>query len=441
MKLQFERWCEANNVKGETLKLFNEGVICYKIGAYRASFIMTYLGFQHELRNRIVTSHNKPDNIKDSYWKQIIEKVQDDNSWDTEVFNIVNRTKPDNIFLIDDDIRKKYDYWRSIRNDCAHAKGEIISNPHIESFWLFIESNYNKFVINGGKAGLLDKIRNHYDIRYTELDKDLNYIVDNILSSVKVEELQILLEDIYNMFKENDKSRVFSRENPKHGFWHCIIHSESKILRDAMMNFVKKDKDLFIEFISYHPEQISTYLSDKALARKIWTEWITDMFRFFMWVDMDGFLEEGDKSSVWICVKKLLEENIIPQNEINNFLSLIWSRKGYPGSVPYNMVELMYNYQYFNVMRMVIFDPIHNTTPLNDLDKYWYALKGIIVKLGIKDNEIILLEKLYREVPHGEVYRGLDNLLDTNKEFRTQYIEVLKKHNIEVHSKIKQKNK
>nr|WP_228846513.1 hypothetical protein [Clostridioides sp. ES-S-0173-01]UDN49540.1 hypothetical protein JJJ25_19035 [Clostridioides sp. ES-S-0173-01] len=441
MKLQFERWCEANNVKGETLKLFNEGVICYKIGAYRASFIMTYLGFQHELRNRIVTSHNKPDNIKDNYWKQIIERVQDDNSWDTEVFNTVNRTKPDNIFLIDDDIRKKYDYWRSIRNDCAHAKGEIISNPHIESFWLFIESNYNKFVINGGKAGLLDKIRNHYDIRYTELDKDLNYIVDSILSSVKVEELQILLEDIYNMFKENDKSRVFSCENPKHGFWDCIIHSESEILRDAMMNFVKKDKDLFIEFISYHPEQISIYLSDKALARKIWTEWIMDMFRFFMWVDMDEFLEEGDKSSVWICVKKLLEENIIPQNEIDNFLSLIWSRKGYPGSVPYNMIELMYKYQYFNAMRMAIFDPIYNTTPLNDLDKYWYALKGIIVKLGIKDKEIILLEKLYREVPHGEVYRGLDNLLDTNKEFRTQYIEVLKKHNIEVHSKIKQKNK
>lgn len=434
MKLQFERWCEANNIKGETLKLFNEGVLCYKIGAYRASFIMTYLGFQHELRNRIVTSHNKPDNIKDNYWKQIIERVQDDNSWDTEVFNTVNRTKPDNIFLIDDDIRKKYDYWRSIRNDCAHAKGEIISYPHIESFWLFIQSNYNKFVINGGKAGLLDKIRNHYDIRYTELDKDLNYIVDNILSSVREEELQILLEDIYNMFRENDKSRVFSRENPKHGFWDCIINSESEVLRDAMMNFVKQDKDLFIEFISYHPEQVSTYLLDKALARKIWTEWIKDMLVFFIWPDMDIFLEEGDKSSVWICVKKLLEENIIPQKEIDGFLSLIWSKKSYPASVPYNMVELMYNYQYFGSMRSIIFDTTYNRIPLEELDKYWYALKGIIVKLDIKEKEILLLEKLYREIPHGEVYRGLDNLLASNEKFRTHYIEVLKRHNIEVHS-------
>ncbi|MDB3084161.1 hypothetical protein C4097_06255 [Clostridioides difficile] len=434
MKLEFEKWCEINDVKGETLKLFNEGVLCYKIGAYRASFIMTYLGFQHELRNRIVISHNKPDNIKDNLWKQIIEKVQDDNSWDTEVFNTINRTKPDNIFLIDDDIRKKYDYWRSIRNDCAHAKGEIISYPHIESFWLFIESNYNKFVINGGKSGLLDKIRNHYDIRYTELGKDLNYIVDSIPSSVNIEELPILLEDIYNMFKENDISKVFSLENPKHDFWDCIIYSESEILRDAMINFVKRDKDLFIEFISYHPEQVSTYLSDKALARKIWTEWIKDMFNFFIWPDMDIFLEEGDKSSVWICVKKLLEENIIPQKEINNFLHLIWSRKSYHGSIPYDMVEFMYNYQYFNSMRNTIFDPTYNRISLKDLDKYWYALKGIIVKLGIKEKEILLLEKLYIEIPHGEVYRGLDNLLSSNEEFRTQYIEVLKKHNIEVHS-------
>ncbi|MBY2229002.1 hypothetical protein VSK93_12500 [Clostridioides difficile] len=441
MKLQFERWCEANNIKGETLKLFNEGVLCYKIGAYRASFIMTYLGFQHELRNRIVTSHNKPDNIKDNHWKQIMEKVQDDNSWDTEVFNTVNRTKPDNIFLIDDDIRKKYDYWRSIRNDCAHAKGEIISYPHIESFWLFIESNYNKFVINGGKSGLLDKIRNHYDIRYTEPGKDLNYIVDSILSSVKIGELQILLSDIYNMFKENNKAWVFNPENPKHDFWDCIIRSESEILRDAMMNFVKKDKDLFIEFISYHPEQVSSYLSDKALARKIWTEWITDMFRVSPWVDEDVFLEEGGEYSVWICVKKLLEENIIPQREVEEFLHLIWMSSDiyYSGFVPYNMVEFMYNYDYFKSMRNIMFEEkTYSKTYLpNDANKYWYAMKGIIMKLGIEENEILVLEKLYRKLPKGIFHYGLGDLLANNEEFKAQYMEALEKHNIEIPNKIK----
>ncbi|MCC0685126.1 hypothetical protein [Clostridioides sp. ZZV14-6345] len=251
-----------------------------------------------------------------------------------------------------------------------------------------------------------------------------------ILSSVKIGELQILLSDIYNMFKENNKAWVFNPENPKHDFWDCIIRSESEILRDAMMNFVKKDKDLFIEFISYHPEQVSIYLSDKALARKIWTEWITDMFRFSPWVDEDVFLEEGGEYSVWICVKKLLEENIIPQREVEEFFS---------GFVPYNMVEFMYNYDYFKSMRNIMFEEkTYSKTYLpNDANKYWYAMKGIIMKLGIEENDILVLEKLYRKLPKGIFHYGLGDLLANNEEFKAQYMEVLEKHNIEIPNKIK----
>lgn len=432
MKLQFERWCEANNIKGETLKLFNEGVLCYKIGAYRASFIMTYLGFQHELRNRIVTSHNKPDNIKDNYWKQIIERVQDDNSWDTEVFNTVNRTKPDNIFLIDDDIRKKYDYWRSIRNDCAHAKGEIISHPHIESFWLFIESNYNKFVINGGKAGILDKIKTHYDRRYTAPGTNVDYIVDSILPSIKIEELQILLYDIYNMFKKESTYDVFCPQNTRHDFWQGIIYSENNILRESMIDFVKKDRRLFVDFIKYYPEQLSICLSDENFARLIWTGWISDMLEK-VWIDLEYFLETGDKHIGWICVRKLLEEKIIPEKEIDYFLLLVWSST-YRCAVPYNMVEFMNNYGYFKIMRDALFnkDTYRVANFMNKINFQWPVMKCIIVKLGINEEELLLLDELYKKIPYGEFHDGISDLLTNKKEFREQYIKILKKNSVEI---------
>lgn len=85
------------------------------------------MGLQAELRKKIVISQNKPDYINDDYWARIKSEVQEDSSWDQAVFDAVNRSKPDNVFLIEDDIRKRYDYWRTVRNDCAHAKDNIIS--------------------------------------------------------------------------------------------------------------------------------------------------------------------------------------------------------------------------------------------------------------------------------------------------------------------------
>lgn len=104
MKTRFEKWYENNDFPNDAKELFKESVLCYKISAYRASFIMAYLGVQTVLRERLLNAHNKPNNIPEHMWKKKIEELKDDKIWDNTVLDLVNRTNPDNPFLINDDI-------------------------------------------------------------------------------------------------------------------------------------------------------------------------------------------------------------------------------------------------------------------------------------------------------------------------------------------------
>lgn len=167
MKTSFEKWVENQNFSVDANTLFEEAVICYKVSAYRASFIMTYLGIQTILRDRVLNNQNTPDNIPENMWEGFLNDLRSEDTWDQTVFRLVIRKRPDNPFLITDDIRNQYTYFKNIRNDCAHAKSNTISHPHVELLWLFIESNLNKFIVNGGKNGLIERIKKHYDTRIT----------------------------------------------------------------------------------------------------------------------------------------------------------------------------------------------------------------------------------------------------------------------------------
>ena len=50
-----------------------------------------------------------------------------------------------------------------IRNKCAHGKSGKIEYYHIESLWNFIQENFYKFVVNGGKTGVMQQIEDYYD--------------------------------------------------------------------------------------------------------------------------------------------------------------------------------------------------------------------------------------------------------------------------------------
>lgn len=83
---------------------------------------------------------------------------------------------------------------RVIRNKCAHGKSGKIEYYHIESLWNFIQENFYKFVVNGGKTGVMQQIEDYYDRTITPLGTDIQPIVNNIKFGVQDAELDDLLK-------------------------------------------------------------------------------------------------------------------------------------------------------------------------------------------------------------------------------------------------------
>ncbi|MEH7855534.1 hypothetical protein V7652_23950, partial [Bacillus thuringiensis] len=114
MQLHFESWIneQKQNISEDALVLFKESIICYRVGAYRASFLMSYLGFMKALKDRLLRSE-KPDLIDDGKWSSIRKTLNDDNKWETTVFTTTQEKEKDRskYYLISSDLMEEIPYW------------------------------------------------------------------------------------------------------------------------------------------------------------------------------------------------------------------------------------------------------------------------------------------------------------------------------------------
>jgi hypothetical protein len=424
VKIRFEEWYKRNSINNETLSLFNEGIMCYRVGAYRAAFIMTYLGLQIAIKKRILSATHKPNKMPQGKWDDIIARIQDDRVWDYEVVNAVNMKNPDCIFVLDDNIRKQYEYWRNIRNDCAHAKSNLIDYPHVEAFWLFIQANYDKFVVNGGRNGLMEKIRKHYDIRYTSPNANVSYIVEAIKSSVAKGEIVDFLGDIYKFFSEDLKLwNVFSDKHVAHLLWDEIVYSEDSVLRESLLEFVRKEKEIFVDFIVEYSDKFYEFVSDEAFARIFWTEWIWDVFR------------NNDKSG-FRCVRILLENKIIPENEEKIFVkNMVKKVKSVP---PEDMTDMLIDIGYFEELREKLFTEktYEMASGISSINFNWAKMKYYIKVCGIDAHIVKILNKYYLKTTYGDYHNGMTEFLNNNKEIKQKYLQILKENNLEIPTEI-----
>ena len=90
MVFSIEKWAESN-LSENGVALLNESIKCYKVGAYRSAFIMSYLAFKVTIKDRIINA-NKPDNIAETCWNnEVVGKLKDDNQWEEKVNGPVSR--------------------------------------------------------------------------------------------------------------------------------------------------------------------------------------------------------------------------------------------------------------------------------------------------------------------------------------------------------------
>jgi hypothetical protein len=66
--LQIEKWITEQDFPEEATNLLDEGITCYKAGAYRAGLLFSYLGFEKVIKNRLLDA-KRPDNVPEGAWK------------------------------------------------------------------------------------------------------------------------------------------------------------------------------------------------------------------------------------------------------------------------------------------------------------------------------------------------------------------------------------
>jgi len=126
---------------------------------------MSYLGFLTAVRDRLLAAPHVPAGVSEGAWDSLRKQLRNDDKWDPTAYDATQAQKPAPYFIVSDNVRSQVEYWKNRRNDCAHAKSNAIEGSHVEMMWLFIQSNLPKFVVNGSRAALLDKLGRHFDPR------------------------------------------------------------------------------------------------------------------------------------------------------------------------------------------------------------------------------------------------------------------------------------
>ena len=254
MRIQIEDWADKN-LTYNAIELMTEAVMCYKVGASRAAFLLSYLAFKTTIRERVLGAV-KPDTIDDKCWEeQIINPLDNDNKWEEKLNAIVAASKQDGKgegavfrFTNYERIKNRYEYWKNVRNSCAHAKGEHITSCTVEQFWNYMQDDISEFYVLGGRVYLFDRLMYSYKYFITVGEEKLRYILKDIALVYKRNTIQCFEK----LYEKNKTCLMLNKSNI--GFWTTVIDTDNELIREAFVDFLYQHIDSFIEWYENFPK-------------------------------------------------------------------------------------------------------------------------------------------------------------------------------------------
>ena len=199
MILALEKWLEGQKLSIEANSCFHESFVCYRAGANKAALLFSYVGFMNVIRDRILASPC-PAGVPPGQWANIQTNMRRVETWDSSAFDATQQQKPAPIFAVPDDLRRQIAFWKDRRNDCAHSKDNKISPAYVEALHAFIESNLNKFAVNGSRTEMKRRIQEYYDPSITPPNSNIEPIVRDIPNAILQDEFQGFLTDLSEDF-------------------------------------------------------------------------------------------------------------------------------------------------------------------------------------------------------------------------------------------------
>ena len=76
MRHLFGTWLEAEDLDVSSRALFNEALLCYSAGAYRAAVVFSYLGLLRLVAHRLMAS-SPPVGFPEALWQQVQREISE----------------------------------------------------------------------------------------------------------------------------------------------------------------------------------------------------------------------------------------------------------------------------------------------------------------------------------------------------------------------------
>ncbi|MCK8479066.1 hypothetical protein [Psychroserpens algicola] len=297
-----------NDLSNDSRVLFKEANLCYKIEAFKASLLFSYLGLFTIIKEKIISS-KKPDPIPQGRWNNILKELNDEDAWEKRVFDeLVNSSS--GIFNISETIRQQIKFWKDRRNDCAHSKQNEINVHHVEMFWSFFRSNLSKITIEGGRQSLYNNFRDHFDDTMTAPNQDYSHLIAEIEFAVEKNEWKDFFLELFLVADGHHKFYDISRvvDICK----NTLLQIKNDEIINSLIYVIKNnphDELLDLYLISKKPQFIHIMNYSKKDIRSIWKQ--------RMWVD---------RNLSNLIFPTLLRNNLIPRDEIEEAIKTFYDK-------------------------------------------------------------------------------------------------------------------
>lgn len=323
MRLRFSDWLDNQEMEDEAKDLFAESIKCYKASAYRAALLFSYLGFQTVIKHRMLVSKT-PENYKDSEWGNIQKQLQNDETWEKHVIEAI-KAKKKPVFKVSEDLYEQYFYWKNRRNDCAHAKGNAIDYPHVESFWLFIESNLSKFVVNGGKAHIIEQITNYLNPSITPVGTDIEPITKQIPFAIELIDYKEFLGELLTITNTKRGPFLFMPLDKN----LTLIWSELFTLQadrtKILIEFLKENRDFTMMLLRSDSTVIKYFDGESEFLRVIWKEEFSTSTDYQIFIDMirNNLIPKAQLEELFVHMFENISTEIFSQNPFEEKIEYI----------------------------------------------------------------------------------------------------------------------
>lgn len=417
MELEIQKWVRKTKpFYKESEELFNEAVECYKVGANRAAFIMSYLAYEKTIQNKILQFKGIPSNKTECEWNNIKKNINDEYYWEKNTFNQIEQKDGVIKFSNRKYILSKLKAYKATRDVCVHGKNETINASTVEEFWNFLKDNISKFNVNGGKEYFKEALFKSFRDRNEQLD--LSY--DILLESLPFADLsQDDLIDIWEYLNKNFNKLYGVKEEDIIEFWNKILLNIDEKIQESFINFTQKECSTFIKFYKFNNSllNLSMTISNGIIFKKeVLYKWIqtgqpaiykNEIFWNLIIQTLDYIHKEDTKG--FFKLLKIQDIIYIPNEKQSDILN---------------------TYNFFDAMKDSLFNELqydYDKIPskLNYIDIVLYITKNCL------DNEVlILISNYWNKLKYYSKYPQSRQLLSILEEILLKDEEFVKKSSL-----------